>query len=58
MIAQGDIFVRKIGTKDNLIDMMTKLPSIAKFYLYLDLVALYITWYGGIEEMERDDLMF
>ena len=58
VIAQDDIVVRKISTKDNPIDMMTKSLPIAKFNLSLDFVRLCITWYGNIEEMERDDLMF
>ena len=58
VIAQGDIVVGRIGTKDNPTNMMTKSLPITKFDLCSDMVGLCITWYGGFEKMEIDDIMF
>ena len=43
IISQGAIVVKKVGTSDNLVDMMTKPVTISKFKHCLDIVGVHST---------------
>jgi hypothetical protein len=41
VVSKGKIFVKKIGTEKNLVDMLTKPLPIAKFKFYTSSVSVY-----------------
>ena len=42
VVTQGKLKIYKIGTHDNLADMMTKFVPVAKFELYSSLVSIVV----------------